>query len=150
MSLTTIENCFKMARFFKYKGNDDDCDSGNETVIYDFNSDRDFNDVSGLLQLTASHFSEYVNCYENEQTENEPSDSQNVVTSENIGNTDDESDDEIVGPPPSLSDVNKSLCIVHQYFEAHGGDYNLIYSLEKEVEKISVRSMKKQTKDYFL
>lgn len=68
-------------RFFLIAENNDYCDSDNETVIYNFNSNSYFNDHNGLLQLMLSDFLEYVKCNENEQTENEFSDEEIMITS---------------------------------------------------------------------
>lgn len=58
-------------------------------MIYDFYNNKDFCGVSGLLQLTVSDFLEYVKYYKNVQKENEPSDQEIMVISQNSSNTDD-------------------------------------------------------------
>ena len=60
----------------------------------------------------------------------------------------DNESDEPTEPPPFLKEVNESLSIIRRRFEACRGDYNILYKLEKELQKCSTSVTKHLTSSF--
>ena len=134
---SVIRNSFKKAKFLKPNSDENDA-SDTEIKIYDGQEfqEEDFE----KLKITQKELLEFIELEESDEDENNETDE---ISSACIG--EDDNDEDVINPPPSMNEVLKSIEIIRRHFEARGGDYNVLYNLENELHKCSKNVFNKQT-----
>lgn len=135
VSPAVIKNSFRKVRFTTKPSEENDSWDTETLELLPEDCDK--------LQMTQEELLVFIEFEEAEETEKD----ELTSCSQNFhGHTEeDDNDDDVVDPPPSLCEVQQSLAVIRSSFENRGGDYNVLYNLEKEIQKCSQNTMNKQS-----